>query len=611
MVDRSGGQVLGVGYDTPLGPDDRPGSGITLSPERSLIDLLQTLRGWRIRLVAGEGSAVEEHAGRLVGVDVAEEPRLHRDSIVAVLNEATGAIAAVALHLVRRVDLLEERATADLSRFLDVSRGKDEHRTATIRLSPGEHDLAVSYVVPSPTWRVSYRIVVASAPREGAGQPAMMDEAELQLQGWGLFDNGLEEDLDAVQVMLVAGQPISFIYDLAASHVPRRPVVRDEGRVAAGPVEFDAFQAYGASSGMARERASGNQARVMSALVPAMRMSRAVSLAEVAQQEVAATGSELGELFQYQVTAPVTAGEAPTPSSPSSAAAWPAAANSCSTEQATGASRPGAALDQHDRAGARTGPVTVLEDGAYRGEAMLPFSREGAEVDLAYLVELGIRITVETSERTKTAGIDLEGDAMTVKQAALRTTRYHIDNGLPDARRITVEHASLRDAELADTPPPDAQTRSSIVASVDAVARRVTLFTVAERRYTWQSSQIFDYAYTALQETRCEGWLDDALLRACRASFAKRAAVADNREEIKRLNEERKEIFAREGQISHNLSALATSGDAGRCGSEPWRSCSRARSARRHPGADCRAAEENARRQAAIEDHLATLRAEG
>ena len=184
---------------------------------------------------------------------MAEEPRLHRDSIVAVLNEATGAIAAVALHLVRRVDLLEERATADLSRFLDVSRGKDEHRTATIRLSPGEHDLAVSYVVPSPTWRVSYRIVVASAPGEGAGPPAMMDEAELQLQGWGLFDNGLEEDLDAVQVTLVAGQPISFIYDLAASHVPRRPVVRDEARVAAGPVEFDAFQAYGASSGMAAE----------------------------------------------------------------------------------------------------------------------------------------------------------------------------------------------------------------------------------------------------------------------------------------------------------------------------------------------------------------------
>ena len=197
----------------------------------------------------------------------------------------------------------------------------------------------------------------------------------------------------------------------------------------------------------------------MSASVPAMRMSRAVSLAEVAQQEVAATGSELGELFQYEVTAPVTVRRG-------ASALVPIVGSrlACRRELLFNESKlpahPVAALRFTNTTGLvlERGPVTVLEDGAYRGEAMLPFSREGADVYLAYLVELGIRITVETSERTETAGIDLDGDAMTVKQAIVRTTRYHIDNGLPDARRITVEHASLRDAELADTPPPDAQT---------------------------------------------------------------------------------------------------------------------------------------------------------
>ena len=55
-----------------------------------------------------------------------------------------------------------------------------------------------------------------------------------------MFDNRLEEDLEDVLVTLVAGQPISFQYDLYISHIPQRPIVQDEARVALGPVEFAA-----------------------------------------------------------------------------------------------------------------------------------------------------------------------------------------------------------------------------------------------------------------------------------------------------------------------------------------------------------------------------------
>src|SRR6185295_13704040 len=103
----------------------------------------------------------------------------------------------------------------------------------TLRLSEGAHDLAVSYLVPSPTWRVSYRLVAEAeaaspaADKKDGAAPAPK-QGKLLLQGWGLFDNRLEEDLEDVQVTLVAGQPISFIYDLAASRIPHRPTVQDE-----------------------------------------------------------------------------------------------------------------------------------------------------------------------------------------------------------------------------------------------------------------------------------------------------------------------------------------------------------------------------------------------
>src|SRR5690606_32117540 len=105
-----------------------------------------------------------------------------------------------------------------------------DRRVVTVRLSEGEHDLAVYYVAPSPTWRVSYRLV-AETDEDGTTGTAL-------LQGWGLFDNRLEEDLDNVRVTLVAGQPISFIYDLYASRIPHRPTIEDESRVAPGPIEY-------------------------------------------------------------------------------------------------------------------------------------------------------------------------------------------------------------------------------------------------------------------------------------------------------------------------------------------------------------------------------------
>ena len=129
------------------------------------------------------------------------------------------------LDRVRRVMLRDERGAHDLRFFLDSSRSDEAQRTITVRLSPGEHDLTVSYVVPSPTWRVGYRLVAESAPAstpQSDATPAVVRDGELVLQGWGLFDNTWEEDLDEVDVTLVAGQPISFIYDLAASRVPRR-----------------------------------------------------------------------------------------------------------------------------------------------------------------------------------------------------------------------------------------------------------------------------------------------------------------------------------------------------------------------------------------------------
>src|SRR5437763_2463669 len=248
--DRRGGQVLGVRYETP--PDRRARldeAPLTLSPDHSLLDLLRALRGQQVRLVVGAGAQADEVSGRLLGIDLPPGETPLAPTTVSVLDEAAETVTTVPLDRVRRVILRDERGAHDLRFFLDSSRSDEAQRTITVRLSPGEHDLTVSYVVPSPTWRVGYRLVAESAPAstpQSDATPAVVRDGELVLQGWGLFDNTWEEDLDEVDVTLVAGQPISFIYDLAASRVPRRPVVHDVARVAAAPVEFEGVVGEGA-----------------------------------------------------------------------------------------------------------------------------------------------------------------------------------------------------------------------------------------------------------------------------------------------------------------------------------------------------------------------------
>ena len=217
VIDQQGGPVRGIHYETPGGqfPDD---NRLSLSPDNSLLDLLKSLRGRSVQLTLGEGTTGREITGRLLGVEVDPDRPLTR-SVVAILEESADTnshVLSLPLVELRSVTLLEERANQDLRFFLDSSRSDEAHRTITLQLDNAQagHTLNVSYLVPCPTWRVSYRLLAEIKPPEAPAEGVQDRQGELLLQGWGLFDNRLEEDLQDVSVRLVAGQPISFIYDL-------------------------------------------------------------------------------------------------------------------------------------------------------------------------------------------------------------------------------------------------------------------------------------------------------------------------------------------------------------------------------------------------------------
>src|SRR5438552_4768626 len=176
--DRRGGQALGVRYETPTDRQARLDEApLALSPDHSLLDLLRALRGQQVRLVVGDGAQAEDVSGRLLGIDLPAGEPPSGPTTVSVLDPPANTVTTVTLDRVRRVILLDERGAHDLRFFLDSSRSDEAQRTITLRLSPGDHDLTVSYLVPSPAWRVCYRLVAESAPAAPAGADAAPDEA--------------------------------------------------------------------------------------------------------------------------------------------------------------------------------------------------------------------------------------------------------------------------------------------------------------------------------------------------------------------------------------------------------------------------------------------------
>nr|MBN1229014.1 hypothetical protein [Anaerolineae bacterium] len=453
------------------------------------------------------------------------------------------------------IRLLDPRASHDLRFFLDSSMSEDMRRTLTIRLSKADtHDLIVSYVAPSPTWRVSYRIVAESEEGQRRGSAL--------LQGWGLFDNRLDEDLTDVAVTLVAGQPISFIYDLYSSKIPDRPVVEDEARTAPGPVEFRAE-----SPKRARRPAP---AAMMAGAVMAKAAPEEYLMAEAEPSmmdmagsiQAAAEGRESGEFFQYVVTNPVSVrrGES---------ALVPIIGTEVSYNRELLYN--GHKLPDHPVAALRfintsgltfeRGPVTIVVDNEYKGEAIVPFTRAESEVYLAYAVELGIRITERSEDFTEMAGIDIRGEYLLINEYLTQVTTYTIENETARDEVVTIESPIMTGFELVHTPDPDAQTATERRWEVPVLAYDTAAFIRTERRLTMRHEQIRGMKARHLKRYFEGEWLDENAFRALEAILEMLALIEKSHQEIAQLEQERQTVYARQQQLRENLNTLTGRGE--------------------------------------------------
>ncbi|HEX2517799.1 MAG TPA: hypothetical protein VH257_24045, partial [Chloroflexota bacterium] len=366
-----------------------------------------------------------------------------------------------------------------------------------------------------------------------------------------------------------AGQPISFVYDLATSRIPARRVVQDEVRVAEAPVEVERPLARRSPRGMPTLHAGGGARNVLTSAMSPMQFDAAEAAApaalatidEMERQEVGAAGSELGELFQYEVVAPVTVGRGASALVPILGTRLPYRRELLFNQRKLPL-HPVVTLRFQNDTGLvlERGPVTVVEDGDYRGEAIVPFTRPGREVALAFAVELGITVRQTPSVRLEQAGLRIEKALLWSKQARLQETEYLLASELGTDEVVTVEHPILPGYDLVQTPPPDEQTADWYRWRVPCPPGEATTFVVTQRTIEWQQQLLLDVSYEALRTFLERRWLDPPTLDRIRALLRERQAIARGVQEIATLQAERERIFQRQEQLRQNLGVLSTSG---------------------------------------------------
>lgn len=452
LRDLGGGRISTISYGSkdPVNRTLRTFQ-IDLTENPNLADLLDQIRGERVEL-----DAPNAITGVIVGVE--RRPRkVDEDDVieVAYLNLLTDdGLRSVPLESVGRIRLVDPKLNSELRQALAALAQSNaaDRKTVTLKfLGEGERDVLVGYIQEAPVWKTSYRLVL------GEDKPL--------LQGWAIVENTTEADWRDVDLTLVSGRPISFVMDLYEPLYVDRPVVQPElyssvrprvyeQDLAAKEAEFQAAQAEARREQLAMDSLRRNR---VAAAPPGMASRAAGAEADRAPEEkaalgrrldlqqgvqAAAQGGEVGELFQYRISTPVTLERSRSAMLPIVNQAVEAEKLSIYNEQVQ-AKHPlnGLRLKNTTQLHLMQGPITVFDSGAYAGDARIEDIQPGGERLISYALDLAVEVAPTTkNEPTQLVGLKLVKGVLTAVRKYAREQKYVVKNSDDEPRKVLIEY---------------------------------------------------------------------------------------------------------------------------------------------------------------------------
>ncbi len=478
LQDLGGGSIEAVTY-TPQDPLSRilQSFSVPIADDPPLAQLLKRLRGSDV-IIHGETEGVR---GTILGVE--QQQREVDDDILtyAVVNVLTAdGIVGIAVPRIRSLKLVDEKLNEELRLALAAIAASRDVAKRDLHLSfkgSGQREVSVGYLLATPVWKTSYRLVV-------------QDEGKLFVQGWAIVENTTDHDWQGVSMALVSGQPVSFRQNLYQPLYTHRPEVAVSVPGTVLPPTYEAamkaggYGGYGGYGGAAMSAPSppgGLQpeelARTANAAVRAEEEAKAAKrLGEAAGIVLgfgssdfdfrgrgviaAAAGAEVGELFQYAITQPVTIGRQQSAMIPIVNQELEGEKVSVFTESVH-AKHPMNGLRLNNTTGLHLagGAITVFDGGAYAGDALIESLPPGEERFIAYAVDLGVEVDVERDSEDQQVALKVDNGVLIVTIRKEKSITYTLKSRTDESRTVMVEAAKDTDWELVKPEKPTEETR--------------------------------------------------------------------------------------------------------------------------------------------------------
>jgi hypothetical protein len=438
LEDRNGGKVSGLRYDSsePLEQKlaDFP---FKIGGATALSLFLDEMKGARVEIRYGtETVAGVIVSGRLVAAD-----DKHPEREQAVLMLDSGELRTLDLAAAGSIRFADPKLQTQLKDYLTIvnqSRSRDKRSIYIDSSDAKERQIEASYMIPTPVWKSSYRLV-------------FNDKTEPMLEGWAIIDNTTGEDWSNVLLSVVSGRPVSFISKLyEPKYVARQTVELPEDRAAAPVVYEGVIGGLAAGTGAAPPPAKAAMPRMAQSFMGGAVNGRDAELKDVISNvAVNVAAADLGELFEYRFSTPITVKK-------DESAMLPFLQQKIGSRKLLIYSEnygehPMNAAELTNSTGKTLdgGPITVFDANSYAGEALMTTLKTGDKRLISYAVDLGTRVTTQfDTSRNIVREIHVNRGMLTARSAMQETRTYTVRNVDQKPKTLIIEHTQRPEYKL-------------------------------------------------------------------------------------------------------------------------------------------------------------------
>ncbi|HLN00685.1 MAG TPA: DUF4139 domain-containing protein [Bryobacteraceae bacterium] len=561
VEEKGGGKISGLRYDSsePLAKklEEFP---FAIGSQQPLSAVLDQLKGARVELKFG----TETVAGAIVGARRLAGGQNQPEHEQATLLLDSGELRNVDLGAISSLRFSDPKLQLQFKDYLAAiaqSRSKDKRSVYIDSSDSGAREIQASYMIPSPVWKSSYRLIFGES-----GQPT--------LEGWAIVDNTTGDDWTNVRLALVSGRPISFVSRLYEPRYVGRPEAELAEDQALAPVvdtgALDEEKDQKEASPVNGRRDLERFARLQKAPPPPPAPARVMAPQSgpggviggfgggVAADQLSATPSsisqtaaaqELGELFEYRISTPVTIRKSESAMLPFLQDKIAARKLLIYSDESSAHPLNAAEISNSTGKTLDGGPITVFDAGTYGGEALMETVKTGDKRLLSYAVDLGTRITTKfDSKAAVVREIHVNRGLLTTKSAAVETKTYTIRNVDQKAKTLIIEHPARPGYTLLERKPSEK--------TANAYRFEVKLASDATEKFAVTEENVFDstIAVSSLSPDVLAGYISNKNLSD--AGRKQLADILDRKRQIAAADSEKQRVTERINALDHDQNRI-------------------------------------------------------